>query len=65
MVLAMQCPFYKKTEGLNLNCEGGVIKFPDTKAKFDYTVEFCGNSIQWKKCTICKNLESYYERKDS
>lgn len=65
MPLIMQCPFFKKNEQLRLQCEGGMVKFPDKEARTEYLTDYCANSINWNKCTICRNLENYYERKES
>ncbi len=64
MAIVMQCPFFKKSDKLNLHCEGGVLKFPDGKARTEYVVNYCANSIHWSKCSICHNLENYYDRKE-
>ena len=65
MPLIMQCPFFKRNEALKLHCEGGVISFPDKDAGKDYLTGYCANNINWRKCTICHNLEDYYERKEA
>ena len=65
MSMVMQCPFFKMNETLKWRCEGGELKFPDAISRREYIIEFCANEIRWEKCTICKNLEKYYERKDS
>ena len=65
MPIVMQCPFFKKNDSLELCCEGGKLSFPDALARREYVVEYCANEIQWRKCSICKNLENYYERKES
>lgn len=65
MPLIMQCPFFTKNEQSELRCEGGTLKFPDKEARTRYLTEFCANSINWHKCTICRNLEDYYERKEA
>ncbi len=65
MPLIMQCPFFRKNEQSELRCEGGTLKFPDKEARTRYLTEFCANSINWHKCTICRNLEDYYERKEA
>lgn len=65
MPIVMQCPFFKREGSLKLYCEGGTVRFPDSKARRDYVVEFCANSIHWKKCTICRCLEDYYERREN
>lgn len=65
MPLIMQCPFFRKNDSLKLLCEGGTIKFPDKDARKDYLTDYCANSINWHKCTICRNLENYYERKET
>ena len=64
MPVMMQCPFFKRNDILNLHCEGGVLKFPDAIARREYVVEYCANEIHWRKCTVCHNLEKYYERKE-
>lgn len=64
MTLEMQCPFFKRNNSLDLYCEGGVLKFPDSTARREYIIQYCANEIHWHKCTICRNLESYYERKE-
>ena len=65
MPIVMQCPFFKKNDSLKLHCEGGIISFPDKEARRDYVVNYCANELYWHKCTICRNLENYYERKDA
>lgn len=65
MPLIMQCPFFRKNESLKLHCEGAIVNFPDKEARKEYVTDYCANSINWHKCTICRNLENYYERKES
>ncbi len=64
MKLEMQCPFFKKNEGQIVKCEGGNLKFPDREARKDYLICYCANNVHWHKCTISKNLENYYDRKE-
>lgn len=64
MPLIMQCPFYRKNDSLKLLCEGGIIKFPDKEARKEYVTDYCANSINWHKCSICHSLENYYERRE-
>lgn len=59
-----QCPFFKRGEYLRLDCEGGVLSFPDKEARVEYVMSFCANPINWKKCSIAHCLENYYDRKD-
>lgn len=65
MPIVMQCPFFKRSEKQKLGCEGGVLSFYDKKSKEEYVTDFCANPINWRKCTICHNLEKYYEREET
>ena len=64
MPIVVQCPFFSKEVGLKTNCEGGAIKHPDKTARKDYMLTYCASDIGWKKCTLAKSLNNYYDRKD-
>ena len=70
MPIIMQCPFFKRdgvlrSDGsMKLYCEGGTMRFPDAKSRRDYIISYCANTVHWRRCTVCRCLEDYYERKE-
>ena len=63
MPIAMQCPFFKREDRLKLNCGGGILKFPDARARNDYIKNYCAHHLNWSKCTIAQNLMRAYDRR--
>ncbi len=64
MPIVMECPFYKKHNGLNFRCEGATIKFPDKDARSEFLLGYCANNYNWRRCPIAHCLENYYFRKE-
>ncbi len=65
MPILMQCPFYKDERRLKLFCEGGTLKSPDLRYRREYLLKYCASEDGWKKCTIAKSLNEYYDRADN
>lgn len=63
MPKTIYCPFWGWNDSQNIHCEGGKLTFHDRQARRDYANRFCGDE-QWKKCTLARMLEEYYERDD-
>ena len=64
MPMIIQCPFYKRDSYLKLGCECATIKFPDMEARTQYMRQYCGNHINWPKCSIAHCMQNYYDRED-
>lgn len=58
------CPFWKwcDTPRLTLHCEGGLITFPDGDAKEFLECQYCASDQGWRRCSIARTLDDYYER---
>ena len=65
MSMVMECPFYKRDSYLKLYCECASLKFPDSTARLEYVTSYCGNYVNWKKCTLAHCLETYYDREEN
>ena len=64
MPMYVHCPFYKSDKNLNLKCEGGTIKLPDSTSRFKYMNEYCAHEKQWENCSLAKCLMEYNEREE-
>lgn len=65
MPVVIQCPFFKKENGLKTHCEGGVVIHPDREARKDFIFGLCASEYCWNQCSIAKSLNRYYERIDN
>lgn len=64
MPMSMECPFYKRSNGLTVYCEGAKLNFPDGTARSELVLGYCSHSTNWRKCPIAHCLENYYFRKE-
>lgn len=62
MLKAYACPYLTGDGGLTIRCEAGKITFKDRTSRIDYANRFCANRECYKNCTLCRNLNEYYER---
>lgn len=59
------CPFFKKTESINVRCEGPtretrlILQFTEKKKREEYQNEFC-KSKKCEECRIYKMLDKKY-----
>ncbi len=54
------CPFFKWDGAAEVSCEGGRIRFPDSKSANAYMNAHCAND-DWQKCSVAAALVEYYE----
>lgn len=62
MPILIQCPFFKGEKGLRLHCEGGTVRSPDSVYRRELLMNYCASAEGWRKCTIAKNLDAFYDR---
>lgn len=63
MPKTIYCPFWKWCEETRVHCEGGKLVFPDRAAKEAFTGTLCGNRWDWRRCSLARMLNDYYERR--
>lgn len=61
MPILISCPYYRYEQKLKTKCEFCEIKFPNSEARRRYIKEYCASQLGYKKCTLAKMSEEFYE----
>lgn len=63
MGLIAICPYFKKESGGYTHCEVCRFKFKDAEMRNAFIKKYCA-SFEYKSCSICNEIDYYYERKE-